>query len=544
MAHLSIVPPKLRKPSPPAKGRIRREVRSIWHEAPLWVHVVIVAVGALLAVAVVFISANWPYRHRKIAPMLEDVLASQVTFTGYHRTYFPNPGFVATGITMRRKSAPDLPPLGHVDTMVVQGTWSDLIMLRQRVELVDITGLHIVVPPIGSKENHEDFPPGSGSDFDGPDTMIERFVVHKSLLDIMRTNGKRFSFPIRQLEIRNLHKGEALTYAVEMQNAIPTGHILAHGSMGPMNAKDFASTPVSGNFAFTQVNLHDVGDISGILDTRGVFTGNLRAMEVETTAETKNFAVDDGKPTPLSATMKSTLSGYNGDMDIHAIDVKIRETNIHAVGSIKGDPKLTNFDINVEHGHAEDVMQPFVQDEVPITGPVWLKSHAYVGPPGDGFMERLRVTGNLDVPAEKLSDRRSEKSLSAFSERAKGNRKPNTGVDSDNKPADATKDVLSSVQGAARIENGVVSTSRISFKVAGAEATLSGTFRFHGEVAHLTGNLKMDTDISHTETGFKSFLLKPLAPFFKKKNVGAVVPIAVTGTFGHYHVSQDITHNK
>ena len=50
----------------------------------------------------------------------------------------------------------------------------------------------------------------------------------------------------------------------------------------------------------------------------------------------------------------------------------------------------------------------------------------------------------------------------------------------------------------------------------------------------------MDTDISHTTTGFKSFLLKPLAPFFKKKNAGAVVPIAVTGTPGHYQVSQDI----
>ncbi len=96
-------------------------MRSIWHEAPLWVHVIIVAAGALLAAAVVFISANWPYRHRKIAPLLEDVLASHVTFTGYHRTYFPKPGFVATGITMRRKSAPNLPPLGHVDTMVVAG---------------------------------------------------------------------------------------------------------------------------------------------------------------------------------------------------------------------------------------------------------------------------------------------------------------------------------------------------------------------------------------------------------------------------------------
>jgi hypothetical protein len=544
MAHSSIVPPAPQKTPPSHRGRIRREARSIWHEAPLWVHAVIVAVGALLAVAVVFISANWPYRHRKIAPLLEDVLASQVTFTGYHRTYFPNPGFVATGITMRRRSAPNLPPLGHVDTMIVRGTWSDLVMLRQRVELVDITGLHVVVPPIGSKENHEDFPPGSGSDFTGPDTSIERFVVHKSLLEIQRQGGKPFSFPIKQLEIRDLHKGEALNYAVEMQNAIPTGYILARGSMGPMNAKDFASTPVSGNFAFTQVNLHDVGDISGTLDAHGVFKGTLAAMEVETNAETKNFAVTDGKPTPVEATMRGTLYGSNGDLDIHSIDVRIRETSIHAVGSIKGNPKVTNFDISLERGRAEDVMQPFVQEEVPITGSVWLKSHAYVGPPGDGFMERLRMTGVLNVPAERLSDRDDEKSLSAFSERAQGNRKPNTGVAPDNKPMDVTKDALSSVRGAVRLENGVVSTSRVTFKVPGAEATMAGTFRFDGEVAHLTGNLKMDTDISHTTTGFKSFLLKPLAPFFKKKNAGAVVPIAVTGTPGHYQITQDITHNK
>ena len=544
MANSPIAPQAPPKASLPVRGKFRREARSIWHEAPLWVHVIIVAAGALLAAAVVFISANWPYRHRKIAPLLEDVLASHVTFTGYHRTYFPKPGFVATGITMRRNSAPNLSPLGHVDTMVVQGTWSDLIMLRQRVELVDITGLHIVVPPIGSKENHEDFPPGSGKDFSGPDTMIERFVVHKSLLEIMRKEGKPLSFPIKQLEIRNLHKGEALTYAVDMQNAIPTGHILARGNMGPINGDDFAATPVSGNFAFTQVNLRDVGNISGTLDARGVFKGALQAMEVETTTETKNFSIDDGKPTPVNGAMQCTLFGSNGDMDIHSIDLKIRETTIHATGSIKGAPKITNLDIRVDRGRAEDVMQPFIHNQVPISGPVWLNSHAYVGPPGDGFMQRLRVTGIFNVPAEKVSDRETEKSLSAFSERARGDRKPNTGVVSAGTPSDETTDVLSSVEGPATIENSVASTPRLTFKVEGATATLCGTFRFHDEAVHMTGDLKMDTDISHATTGFKSFLLKPLAPFFKKKDAGAVVPIAITGTPGHYHVSQDLTHNK
>ena len=193
--------------------------------------------------------------------------------------------------------------------------------------------------------------------------MIERFVVHKSLLEILRMDGKPLSFPIKQLEIRNLHKGEALTYAVDMQNALPTGHILAHGSMGPMVGKDFLATPVSGNFAFTQVNLHDVGDIGGFLDTRGVFKGALRSMHVEVSAETKNFAVDDGKPTPLSATMHSTLSGATtATWTIQAIDVKIGATNIHAVGSVKGAPKATNLDINVDNGRAQDFMEPFVNE--------------------------------------------------------------------------------------------------------------------------------------------------------------------------------------
>lgn len=544
MAHPSLSPPADRGTLPPRQHRIRRKVRSIWHEAPLWVHVVIVAVAALLAAGVVLVSANWPYRHRKIAPMLEDVLASQVTFTGYHRVYFPNPGFEATGITMRRKSAPNLPPLGHVDSMFVLGRWSDLILLRQRVQLVDITGLHLVIPPIGSKENHEDFPQGSAKDFTGPDTMIERFVVHKSLLEIMRENKRPLSFPIKQLEIRNLHKGEALTYAVDMQNPIPTGHILAHGGMGPINGSDFLATPVSGNFAFTQINLHDVGEISGELDSRGVFKGTLRSMEVEASTETQNFAVTDGKPTPVKGAIQATLFGLNGDLDIHAIDLKIGATDIHAAGSIKGDPKATNLDISVERGRAEDLMRPFIHEDVPITGPVFLKSHAYLGPPGDGFIEKLRVTGSLDVPAEKISDRQTEKSLSAFSERAAGNRRPNTGLDADNKPIGSANDVLSSVEGLAKIENGVASTSGLTFKVAGASARLAGTFRFDNEAAHLTGTLKMDTGISHTETGFKSFLLKPLTPFFKKRNAGAVIPIAVTGLPGHYQVSQNIMHSK
>lgn len=106
------------------------------------------------------------------------------------------------------------------------------------------------------------------------------------------------------------------------------------------------------------------------------------------------------------------------------------------------------------------------------------------------------------------------------------------------------KDALSSLKGPVKAENGVASSTRLTFKIPGATATLRGTFRFLGEEVHMTDDLKMDTDISHTTTGFRSFLLKPLAPFFKTKNAGAVFPIAVTGTPGNYKVTQNLTCSK
>ena len=114
-----------------------------------------------------------------------------------------------------------------------------------------MTGLHVVVPPIGSRANHEDFPPGSSSDFAGPDTMIEKLDVHQGLLDIMRDDGNRYSFPIKELELRIFQKGHATRYAVEMSNAKPTGRIVAKGSLGPINAKNMEASPVTGEFTFS-----------------------------------------------------------------------------------------------------------------------------------------------------------------------------------------------------------------------------------------------------------------------------------------------------
>jgi AsmA-like protein len=499
-----------------------------------------VALVALLAIGLYFANAHWPYRYRIVKPLLEGVLASQLQISSYHRTYFPHPGFVATGITLRRKSAPNLPPLGSVDRLIVQGRWSDLLMLRPRVALVDITALHVVVPAIGSRANHEDFPPGSASDFSGPDTLIDQLKIHNSVLDIMRANGMRYSYPITELELRNFQKGRANAYAVNLQNARPWGIIQSDGSFGPLNAQNLGQTPVTGKFAFTSVKLSDVGDIRGRLDSSGQFHGSLGAMEAIASSETLDFAVGRGMPTPVYGEVQCTVNGLTGEVVLKQVAAKSGATIVVASGTVVGSPKITNIDVSVAKGRTQDVLRPFVHNGVPITGPVWLRAHAYVGPAGNGagFLQRLHVNGAFNVPAERASDEATERSLSDFSQRAQKKKV-------DNDPAqDGTTDALSSLKGPAEIRDGIASSPHLTFLIPGAQANLKGTFNFHNESVHLTGNLAIESALSHAVTGFKSALLKPLDPFMKKRNAGAVIPIAITGGSGHYKISQDFSHKK
>jgi hypothetical protein len=509
---------------------------------PRWLLITGWVVLAAVMIGIWFAGQNWPFRYRKMKPLLEDVFGCQIAIAHYHRTYFPNPGFIATGLTLRRKSAPDQPPIGTVQTFFVQSRWIDLLTLRARLQLVDITDFHMVLPPPGSKAAQEDFPPGSTADFSGPDTPIARIEIHDSLLDVLRDNGSRFSFPVRQLHIENMQRGKAMTYAVDMDNAIPHGHIRASGTFGPLSANNPGETAVSGEFVVDHFNLHDVGNIHGTMRGSGRFNGRLDAIHATADTETPDFAVDDGKRTAVSGPIDCTVNGLNGDVVYHSMEARTGRTSVRATGSTVGKgPKTTNLDFTVNEGRAQDILRPFLHKDPPIVGPVALHAHTYFAPSNQGnFFERLHVDGGFDVPSEKVNNRKTERDLSAFSQRAQGRKAPDTDKDNSTPIADA----ISSLAGLASIRNAVVTTHGLKFTVPGAQATLDGTFNLHTSAVHLLGNVATKADIAKDATGWKSILLKPLAPFFRKKKAGAVIPIAVTGAPGHYKVGQNITHSK
>jgi len=504
-----------------------------------------------IIVIVAFVAeAHWPYRYRVIKPMLEQVLAGRVTIAHYHRTYFPHPGFMATGITFDRNPTLSAPPLGTVNSVVVQGSWLDLLMFRERVRQVDLTGLHIVIPAPGSAASRNEFPPGSSSSFSGPDTFIDRLRIHDSTLDVTRADGGTYSFPIRMLTIGNLQKGRVLSYAVDMTNARPRGHIFSVGSFGPLKPANLGTTALSGQFKFEDVALHDIGDIGGTLSSEGSFQGTLARIQAKASTFTPDFSVDGGKPTPVTTSAHCTISALSGDVLLDEIDAKFATTGVRFQGGVTGSPKAIDVDINVTAGRAQDILRPFLHIDSPIAGTVWLRSHAHVDPAGHGvpFLQRLHVVGSFQVPAERLTNRKTEQELSAFSERAKKSQPAKGDILAATPPGsadeDAVADVVSSLQGEAKIEKGIVSTQDLDFQIPGAFVKLHGSMSLHGGAAHLAGNLRMQSDVSHATTGFKSILLKPLIPFFKKRKAGAVVPILISGKPGSYKVSENLLNGK
>jgi hypothetical protein len=515
-------------------------VRQFVHTKRRWVVATGFVILAGVMIGIWLIGENWPFRYRIIHPELEGMFGSQVHIAHYARTYFPNPGFVATGLTLTRKSDAKS-PIGTVQQLIVQGHWMDLFTLNRRLQLAEMKGVHLILPAPGSKPAEQQFPTGSSSDYTGPSIPIQTVEIENSVLEIERIHGGSFKFPILELHIENLQRGQALTFAVDMYNPIPQGHIRASGRFGPLDAKDLAATPLSGEYRFTQVRLTGIGELKGEASAYGRFDGTLGAIETTASVNTPDFAVSDGQPVAFNGRLTCTVNGVNGDVHYEAMEARSGQTLVTASGSTTGGAKTTHLQIQVQRGRAQDILKPFLSKAPPIAGPIALHATATLGPQSQGtFLQRLVVDGAFDVPAEKLTDSSQELTGSAFSSRARDLDLPDPKAHPDK--AYETPNVLSSLEGPATIRKGVASTNQVVFRIPGAEARLHGSFNFHTKAVDLAGHLRMQSDVSHTVSGFKAVLLKPLAPFFHHKHAGADIPIVITGKPGHYKISQNIFH--
>ncbi len=102
-----------------------------------------------------------------------------------------------------------------------------------------------------------------------------------------------------------------------------------------------------------------------------------------------------------------------------------------------------------------------------------------------------------------------------------------------NNQAATAADVASEMRGNFTLGGGKITLPTLNYRVPGAEVALQGTYSITSQDLDFTGHARLDAHVSQMVTGWKSWLLKPVDPFFAKDGAGTVVPIKISGSSSH-----------
>jgi hypothetical protein len=75
--------------------------------------------------------------------------------------------------------------------------------------------------------------------------------------------------------------------------------------------------------------------------------------------------------------------------------------------------------------------------------------------------------------------------------------------------------------------------SRLAYTLPGADINLAGVYSLDGNELDFDGKVRTKAALSNmVATWWKSWLLKPVDPFFKKNGAGAEIPVKISGSRG------------
>ena len=324
-----------------------------------------------------------------------------------------------------------------------------------------------------------------------------------------------------------------------LTNAKPVGEIKTVGNFGPWAIDDPGSTPVSGNYTFTDADLDPFPGIAGKLSSTGKYSGVLESLEVQGVTDTPAFSLDPvGRAVPLHTEFYATVDGTNGDTYLHPVRATLIHSEITANGSVVRVPEkqghLITLDVVSPKARLEDLLQLSTKSNQPMmSGLVNLKTKLILPPGKVKVLDKLVLDGEFTVSNGRFASSDVRDKLAAFSRHAQGH--------PDNPEAGSA---ISDLHGKFHLKNGVITFQQLTFSVPGALIRLDGTYKMRGEELDFNGELRTDAKLSEMVGGKKSFFLKAIDPFFSKEGAGTLIPIGITGTRDNPTLEISMFHKK
>lgn len=488
--------------------------------------ILLIVIAALLCLAAIFYTKFWPFSREAILEDLREATDSTVTAQSYHPTYFP-PGCVLYGLEFRHGNRHF--KLIEVQKLRVRGGY--LAMLRRHVPRIDADGVHVFVPAFGTGEPFHT---------QHSNIVVDDLTANGSFVEFepKLSNETPLRFDVHEATFSDIRWDRPLRYHLKLHNPNPPGELSADGKFGPSVTGHEEDTPFSGFYTFDHANLAVYGGVNGMLSSKGSFGGVLKHLDVRGTTETPDFQVKSSHNRfNLTTKFDAYVDGHNGDTFLRSVEAHFGRTTLLSQGSIAHvhgqNGKLTRIQMTAHSGRIEDILGLFTTDRAPMAGQTSLRASVEIPPVNQPFLHKVKLEGSFGIDEGSFTKPQTQKDVNELSAGARGQNK-------DNPPT-----VLTDLKGSVTLTDGTAHFSDISFGIPGAHARLHGTYSIIEPYRiNLHGHMRVETKISKTTSGMKSFVLKILDPIFKKKKKGEIVPVHVLGTFEKPQFGLDLQNDQ
>jgi hypothetical protein len=521
---------------------IAKKVGSVWRL--IGVAALVLLIGAAVAIRFVIARAE-PIVRARVIQTLSTRFHSKVELASFSVSLIngiqvSGSSLKIFGVTDPNPHDPGMQALIGIREFHFQTALRNLFRTPMHVDTVYVKGLELNIPPKGNRQQMTNLGPKSGK----LAIFVDHFVCEDTKLMINTSNPSKapLEFAISDLKMQDIGSGEPMKFSAILVNPKPVGDIQSDGFFGPWQQDAPRDTPVQGNYSFSNADLSTIKGIGGILSSSGQYSGTLGNIVVHGTTDTPDFRVaSSGHPVPLHTEFHATVDGTNGDTFLHPVNATFLHSSLTANGSV--------VRVNTPHGHdielnvvlkgarIEDLLRLGVRTDPPImTGPVEMNTQLSLSPGNATVADRLKLAGDFQVLRAHFSNDKVQGKLDYLSLLSRGKPKQAREHQEGNVPTD--------VRGTFALKDGSLSFSFLHFLIPGTHVDMTGVYSLDGQTFDFHGKAKLDAQVSQMTTGWKSVLLKPVDPFFRKDGAGTEVPIRITGTESEPHFGLDFGHKE
>jgi len=509
-----------------------------WQQVLVGTALLLVVAGAGTLVWVVRTAE--PRLRRELELWLSDRLNCDVALASVSVRLFPSVRLEGTGLVLRIKDRPDLPPFVTVERWSGSGALHGL--RARRLADVRLDGVTVTVPP-GRKADLRSLRIDDGGDRRDRrrrprPPLVDRLVAAAVTVTVLSRHADRdpVVWDVRDLQLAPFSLDEAAPFSATVDTPLPKDRARVAGTVGPWPRRDFDALPLTGQFTF-EGDLAAVPGLDGRLRASGNVLGTLERLATSGVASSTALGLTTAASgrLPMTATFEAAFDGTSGDLFLSSLVTAVGQSAFKTTGSITRQKGVRGRHVHLAVSTPDpvdlaDVLRLLVDGHrPPVSGRLTLDAAIEMAPGEADVIDRLDVAGTFAVTGATFANRAVQEKVDDLSRRGQG------------RPDDTTiRGVAAAMRGRVAVRKTHLTLQDIRFAVPGAEIDAAGRYGLASERLDFRGVVRLDAGVSRTLTGAKRVLLRPLDPLLSKDGAGTRLVLDIRGRRSEPTVDIDI----